>query len=138
MRTEGRPSGVAVARATAWGAPSPPVCVCASQSSNWTSGSGLRSERCSGRARGSRSLKPVLDRVLAALLLVLLGPLIVFAAVVLSLDMLFLPRDRGGWLYRERRVSRGREFDLLKLRTLRADVVARVRERGDYAQLHEL
>ena len=84
------------------------------------------------------TLKRVLDRVLAALLLVLLGPLIVFAAVVLSLDMLFLPRDRGGWLYRERRVSRGREFDLLKLRTLRADVVERVRDRGDYAQLHEL
>src|SRR5439155_1803283 len=84
------------------------------------------------------TLKRVLDRALAALLLVLLGPLIALGVVALSLNMLLVPWDRGGWLYRERRVSRGREFDLLKLRTLRADVVERVRDRGDYAQLHEL
>ena len=41
------------------------------------------------------------------------------------------PRDRGPWLYRERRISRGREFDLLKFRTLRASaLVARRRRRG--------
>ena len=84
------------------------------------------------------TLKRVLDRALAALLLVLLGPLIALGVVALSLNMMLVPWDRGSWLYRERRVSRGREFDLLKLRTLRADVVERVRDRGDYAQLHEL
>jgi lipopolysaccharide/colanic/teichoic acid biosynthesis glycosyltransferase len=40
-----------------------------------------------------------------------------------ALDMLLVPADRGPFLHRERRVSRGREFDLLKLRTLRADVL---------------
>jgi lipopolysaccharide/colanic/teichoic acid biosynthesis glycosyltransferase len=82
--------------------------------------------------------KRILDRVLAALLLVLLGPLIVVALALLTLEMLVDPDARGGWLYRERRVSRGREFDLLKLRTLRADVLERVRARGEHAQLHEL
>ena len=56
--------------------------------------------------------KRVLDRLLAALLLVFLGPLIALALAALALDMLVEPRDRGGWLYRERRVSREREFDL--------------------------
>ncbi len=40
-----------------------------------------------------------------------------------GLDMLRCPRDRGRFLYREQRVSRGRTFDLLKLRTLREDVL---------------
>ena len=42
----------------------------------------------------------------------------------MAIDMLLVPRDRGPFLYRERRISRGREFDLLKLRTLRADALA--------------
>jgi lipopolysaccharide/colanic/teichoic acid biosynthesis glycosyltransferase len=37
--------------------------------------------------------------------------------------MLRCPRDRGRLLYRERRISRGRSFDLLKLRTLRESVL---------------
>ena len=57
-------------------------------------------------------------------LLVLLAP--VWAAVLgaFGLDMLRCPRDRGPLLYRERRVSAGRTFGLLKFRTLRRDVLA--------------
>jgi lipopolysaccharide/colanic/teichoic acid biosynthesis glycosyltransferase len=40
-----------------------------------------------------------------------------------GLDMLRCPRDRGRVFYRERRISRGRPFDLLKLRTLRESVL---------------
>jgi lipopolysaccharide/colanic/teichoic acid biosynthesis glycosyltransferase len=50
--------------------------------------------------------------------------------------MLLVPADRGSFLYRERRVSRGREFDLLKLRTLRADVLERLGS-DDYVALAE-
>ena len=46
------------------------------------------------------------------------------------------PRDRGPWLYRERRISRGREFDLLKFRTLRRDVLARM-DSESHARMHE-
>ena len=38
--------------------------------------------------------------------------------------MAFVPRDRGRWLYRERRISRGRVFEVLKFRVLREDVLA--------------
>ena len=57
-------------------------------------------------------------------LLVLLAP--VWAAVLgaVGLDMLRCPRDRGPLFYHERRVSAGRAFELLKIRTLRNDVLA--------------
>jgi lipopolysaccharide/colanic/teichoic acid biosynthesis glycosyltransferase len=63
------------------------------------------------------------DIVLSLLLLVLLSPLFVAALLVLAVDMVLVPADRGPFLYRERRLARGQEFDLLKFRTLRADVL---------------
>jgi lipopolysaccharide/colanic/teichoic acid biosynthesis glycosyltransferase len=61
----------------------------------------------------------------SAALLVALVP--VWAAVLgaMGLDMLRCPRDRGRLLYREQRISRGRPFDLLKLRTLRESALAK-------------
>jgi lipopolysaccharide/colanic/teichoic acid biosynthesis glycosyltransferase len=57
-------------------------------------------------------------------MLALVSPLALVAAVAMAVDMVLVPSDRGAFLYRERRVSRGREFDLLKLRTVRASVLA--------------
>jgi lipopolysaccharide/colanic/teichoic acid biosynthesis glycosyltransferase len=54
-----------------------------------------------------------------------------------AVDTLFSPRDRGGVLYREPRVSRGRTFDLLKFRTLRPDALAELRRSGGHARLYE-
>jgi lipopolysaccharide/colanic/teichoic acid biosynthesis glycosyltransferase len=59
----------------------------------------------------------------SGVLLVALAPVGVFVLGAVGLDMLRCPRDRGRVLYRERRVSRGRSFDLLKFRTLREDVL---------------
>jgi lipopolysaccharide/colanic/teichoic acid biosynthesis glycosyltransferase len=82
--------------------------------------------------------KRVFDRVVAALLLFALSPLLLVAFLLIGLDMLFVPRDRGSWFYRERRVTRGREFDVLKFRVLRRDVLAELAERpGTYARLYE-
>jgi lipopolysaccharide/colanic/teichoic acid biosynthesis glycosyltransferase len=81
--------------------------------------------------------KLVLDKALALLLLVLLTPVFALVLAAIGIDMLFSARDGGRWLYRERRVSRGREFDLLKFRTLRRDVLERVRSEESHARLHE-
>jgi lipopolysaccharide/colanic/teichoic acid biosynthesis glycosyltransferase len=82
--------------------------------------------------------KRVFDRVVAALLLFALSPVLLVAFLLIGLDMLFVPRDRGPWFYRERRVSRGREFDVLKFRVLRRDVLAELSGRPDtYARLYE-
>ena len=67
--------------------------------------------------------KRILDKSLSASLLVVLSPVFAVVAGAMGTDMLFRRRDRGTWLYREPRISRGREFDLLKFRTLRCDVL---------------
>ena len=43
--------------------------------------------------------KRLFDRCVAALLIVVLSPVLLFALVVLALDMLLAPHDRGRWLY---------------------------------------
>jgi lipopolysaccharide/colanic/teichoic acid biosynthesis glycosyltransferase len=68
--------------------------------------------------------KRVLDESIALVLLVVLSPVFAFLFVAVGLDMAFRREDRGPWLYRERRISRGSEFDLLKFRTLRRDALA--------------
>ena len=81
--------------------------------------------------------KRVLDKVVSVTLLVLLSPVFAFLVIAMALDMLLRPRDRGPLLYRERRISRGREFDLLKFRTLRRDVLEHVRGGESHARIHE-
>jgi lipopolysaccharide/colanic/teichoic acid biosynthesis glycosyltransferase len=71
--------------------------------------------------------KRVLDESIAVVLLVVLSPVFVFLFVAVGLDLVLRREDRGPWLYRERRISRGREFDLLKFRTLRRDALAGMR-----------
>ena len=80
--------------------------------------------------------KWVLDKAASVALLVLLSPVFAFLFVAMGLEMLVRPRDRGPWLYRERRISRGREFELLKFRTLRRDVLARI-DSESHARMHE-
>ena len=65
------------------------------------------------RPRAARAAKRTLDVALAALLLALAAPVIALAAVAIRLE------TPGAVIYRQRRVGRGgREFDLLKLRTM--------------------
>ena len=81
--------------------------------------------------------KLVLDKTLSAALLIVLSPVFAFLLVAMGLDALLRQRDRGPWLYREPRVSRGREFDLLKFRTLRRDVLDEIDPAESHARLHE-
>jgi lipopolysaccharide/colanic/teichoic acid biosynthesis glycosyltransferase len=67
--------------------------------------------------------KRALDVAISSVMLVGLAPVGAVVLGAVGLDMLRCPRDRGRLLYRERRVSRGRSFDLLKFRTLREDVL---------------
>src|SRR4029077_4019405 len=62
-------------------------------------------------------LKRAADLAVASGLLLVAVPIGAVAAGAMAVDALVLPRDRGGRLYRGRRVSHGREFALLKRRT---------------------
>ncbi|RPF31120.1 sugar transferase [Streptomyces sp. TLI_185] len=62
---------------------------------------------------GRRAIKGVVDRVGAAVLLMVFAPLMVFVALLVLMD------SRGGAFYRQRRVGKdGREFTILKFRTM--------------------
>ena len=81
--------------------------------------------------------KLIVDKTLSATLLVVLSPVFGFLFAAMGVDMLVRPRDRGPWLYRERRISRGREFDLLKFRTLLREVAERIDPTESHARMHE-
>jgi lipopolysaccharide/colanic/teichoic acid biosynthesis glycosyltransferase len=76
-------------------------------------------ERQSRRWLRTPTAKRVLDFVIALRLAVLLAPVLAVVLIAIALDVGLAREDRGAWLYRERRISRGHEFDLLKFRTLR-------------------
>ena len=81
--------------------------------------------------------KLILDKTLSGALLVVLSPVFAFLFAAMGIDALVRRPDRGPWLYREPRISRGREFDLLKFRTLRRDVLDRIDPAESHARLHE-
>jgi lipopolysaccharide/colanic/teichoic acid biosynthesis glycosyltransferase len=56
-------------------------------------------------------------------LLVALAPEWAVVIGTIAFDMVRRPEDRGAVFYREPRVSRGKVFELIKLRTLREDVL---------------
>jgi lipopolysaccharide/colanic/teichoic acid biosynthesis glycosyltransferase len=84
-----------------------------------------------------RAGKRLADIVGVGVLGVLLAPVLAVVWVAMGFGMLRCPRDRGGWLYREPRISRGRPFDLLKFRTLRCEVLAEMDGAERHARLHE-
>jgi lipopolysaccharide/colanic/teichoic acid biosynthesis glycosyltransferase len=81
--------------------------------------------------------KRALDRVGGVVLALAASPLFVAAGVALAADALRRHDERGPWLYRERRISRGREFELLKFRTLRLDALERMRRENGHAREYE-
>jgi lipopolysaccharide/colanic/teichoic acid biosynthesis glycosyltransferase len=83
---------------------------------------------------GRVTAKRLLDVLVSSILLLLAVPVVVVVLVAFAADMVRAPRDRGPLFYRERRVSKGRTFDLLKFRTLRREVLERS---GGHARPHE-
>ncbi|AYL39199.1 sugar transferase [Streptomyces fungicidicus] len=78
---------------------------------------------------GRRAVKGVVDRLGAAVLLMLFAPLMV------CVGLLVLATSRGGAFYRQRRVGKdGREFTMLKFRTM---VAGADRARAELADLNE-
>ena len=71
-------------------------------------------------------LKCFLDKAVALILLALFAPMILTIFLTLAVSMWIWKSDRGSWFYRERRVSRGKEFDIWKFRVLKEDVIAQM------------
>lgn len=82
-------------------------------------------------------LKWFVDKLITLTLLGLFSPILLVVVVGMAVTMVCRPQDRGPWFYRERRISRGREFDVLKFRVLRVEVLARGEREGKHARLYE-
>ena len=65
--------------------------------------------------------KRLFDLAISIAALALLSPLLLGFLTLMTLDMLAVPADRGGFFSRETRISRGRPFGLLKFRSARSD-----------------
>ena len=83
------------------------------------------------------AVKKALDKSIAVVLLPAAAPVAAVAVILQLAGMVRFRGDRGPILYRERRISAGREFDLYKFRTLRRDAIERTRVAGTYARLAE-
>jgi lipopolysaccharide/colanic/teichoic acid biosynthesis glycosyltransferase len=84
-----------------------------------------------------RASKRLLDAAVAGTLLLLSSPVVLVLGASMAVDMVAARRDRGPFFYRERRISRGRAFDLLKFRTLRLDVLEAMEAAHGHARLYE-
>jgi len=82
-------------------------------------------------------LKRVCDVGISIALLIVFSPIWISVLVILAASLGIRPEDRGPLLYRERRISAGREFDLLKFRVLRTEVLERMSQEGGYARIYE-
>lgn len=68
--------------------------------------------------------KELRERVVAGIGVVLTSPVLLAAAAAIKIEGLLDRRARGPVLFRETRISRGREIQMLKLRTLDATALA--------------
>ena len=82
-------------------------------------------------------LKCFLDKAVALILLALFAPMILIIVLSMAVSMWFRKWDRGSWFYRERRVSQGKEFDILKFRVLKEDVIAQMPADNRHSRLLE-
>jgi lipopolysaccharide/colanic/teichoic acid biosynthesis glycosyltransferase len=62
--------------------------------------------------------------------LLLTAPLLGMAALAILIDGLIWPEDRGPVFYRETRISAGRPFSLLKLRTMQVSAIQEAHRQG--------
>lgn len=83
-------------------------------------------------------LKWLTDKIIPLVIILLLSPILIIIVGGMALTMLIFPADRGAWFYRERRISRGKEFDILKFRVLREKTLAQMHQAGQqHARLYE-
>lgn len=75
-------------------------------------------------------IKFLFDKMLSALALLLVSPLLAGIALSILIDGWLRPEDRGPVFYRETRISAGRPFSLLKFRTMQVGAIQEAHDRG--------
>ena len=82
-------------------------------------------------------LKNLTDKMISLMFIILFSPIFFFITAIMLLNMLLCPSDRGPFFYRERRISCGREFNIMKFRVLRQAVILSMPADDRHARLYE-
>ena len=90
-----------------------------------------RSQEVTTRFRKKLRIKYLLDRILAWILLIILGPFILLIAFLIKLEGFLKPENSGPAFYRESRISEGRVFRMLKFRTVTTSHIRWIREKSE-------
>ena len=64
-------------------------------------------------------IKRLTDIIVSGLLIMLCLPVFLMIVLMMCINMLLCPEDRGSFLFREKRVSRGKPFYILKFRMVK-------------------
>jgi lipopolysaccharide/colanic/teichoic acid biosynthesis glycosyltransferase len=87
-------------------------------------------EKVTTRFRKKLRIKYLLDRILAWILLIILGPFILLIAFLIKLEGFLKPENSGPAFHREPRISEGRVFRMLKFRTVTTSHIRWIREKS--------
>ena len=82
-------------------------------------------------------LKRLTDKLIALILILLFSPVFLFVFMGMVINMLLCPRDQGDFFYREKRITQGREFEVLKFRVLQQQVILQAQNEGKSARKYE-
>lgn len=82
--------------------------------------------------------KRIFDIVVTIILFLLSAPLFLFIIIWIIVEQIFIKDSRGPFLYIEKRISQGREFDFYKWRTFKIKVLDAALNSGQVVQTTEL
>jgi len=68
-------------------------------------------------------LKSITDKLLAIILILIFLPIFLLIFISMSIDMLLFPKNRGSFFYKEKRITQGKEFEILKFRIIKKEFV---------------
>jgi len=81
--------------------------------------------------------KRLFDICISLLIITILFPVFVFIWLSMTINMILCREDRGPYFYKEKRISQGNIFEVLKFRTLKTSVIERIHTEGKWARYYE-
>ncbi len=82
--------------------------------------------------------KRIFDIIMTIFLFLLLSPLFLFIIIWIIIERIFIKDSRGHFLYIEKRISQGKEFDFYKWRIFKNDVLVEALKKGSVIHTTDL
>jgi len=82
--------------------------------------------------------KRVFDVIVSILLLIALSPVIIIIIFAMTIEFLFVPSSRGGFIYHQKRISQGKIFTLYKIRIFKEESLVNAKNGSIHVQTKKL